>query len=142
MTLSNGTNTVTFNVIPDIGSITAQLSNIPAIPALLLVDLNTWVLLEQAQVDNLSAQLSTDNTTIANLNAQVSNQQATITQQANQISLLPAQLAAAKAATASPLDVAQSFKSVVDTIQQNAILAGGMQTTLTKDDVVQLTMVS
>jgi hypothetical protein len=136
---SNG---VGFSIIPDIGSITAQLQNIPANPPALLAELNTWVTLESAQVDALSGQLSSGNSTIATLQAQVSNLQNTNAQQAATISQLQSQIAAGQGTTASPLDVAQSFKTVVDQIQQQARTAGGVQTTLTNMNIQLKTLIS
>jgi hypothetical protein len=137
--VSNG---VTFNIIPDISSIISQLQNIAANPAVLLTELSTWVTLEQSQVDALNTQVATDNTSIGNLDSQVQNLNVTVNQQANTISQLQAALTAAKGATASPLDVAQSFKSVVDQIQQQARAAGGVQTTLTNMNVQLKTLIS
>ena len=132
-------NSVTFNVIQDISSIINQLQSIPA-P--LLNDLKTWATLEHNLVVALKTQVSTDNTTIANLSSQNQNLNVTIQQQKDQIAQLQAALAAAKGATASPLDVAQSFKSVVDQIQQQARDAGGVQTTLTNMNVQLKTLIS
>jgi hypothetical protein len=135
-------NAVTFNVIPDITSVISQLQAIPQNPAALIADLNTWVTLEQAQVDALTTQVNNDKTTIASLNAQIQSLNNTVTQDQNTIGQLQAALAAAKGATASPLDVAQSFKNVVDQIQQQARDAGGVQTTLTNMNVQLKTLIS
>jgi hypothetical protein len=136
---SNG---VPFSIVPDISAIVAQLQNIPANPPALLAELNTWVTLKQAQVDSLSTQVTSDNSSIATLQSQVANLQNTNAQQATTISQLQSQIAAGQATNASPLDVAQSFKSVVDQIQQQARNAGGVQTTLTNMNIQLKTLIS
>ena len=130
--VSNG---VTFNIIPDISDIINQLKTVTANPPTVLANLQTYITIQQSQVDTLTAQVSSDQTNISNLNSQIANLQNQVTQQQNQIATLTSQLAAAKSQTALPLDVAQSFKGVVDQIQQTALAAGGIQTTLTKMDV-------
>ncbi len=137
--VSNG---VGFAIIPDITTITTQLQNIADNPPQTLSDLNTWVTLESAQVDALAGQVSTDNTNIATLQAQVSTLQNTNAQQATTITQLQSQIAAGQGTTASPMDVAQSFKTVVDQIQQQARGAGGFQTTLTNMNIQLKTLVS
>ena len=137
--ISNG---VAFSVIPDIGSIVSQLQNISANPPALLAQLNTWVTLESAQVDTLSTQVSTGNSSIATLQAQIATLQNTNAQQATTISQLQSQIAAGQGTAASPLDVAQSFKNVVDQIQQQARSAGGVQTTLTNMNIQLKTLIS
>lgn len=137
--ISNG---VAFSIIPDIGSIVSQLQNISANPPALLAQLNTWVTLESAQVDTLSTQVSTGNSSIATLQAQIATLQNTNAQQATTISQLQSQIAAGQGTAASPLDVAQSFKTVVDQIQQQARTAGGVQTTLTNMNIQLKTLIS
>jgi uncharacterized coiled-coil protein SlyX len=137
--VSNG---VSFNVIVDISAIISQLQAISAIPAALLTELQTYVTIQQGQVDQLTAQVSTDQTTTAGLNSQIAGLQTSVTQQQAQIATLTAQVNAAQAQTASPLDVAQSFKSVLDTIQQNAQAAGGVQTTVSNMNIAIKSLVN
>ena len=124
-----------FTIIPNIDDIINQLKGVPANPPSTLTDLQTYLSIQADQINNLSAQHNTDTNTIASLTT--SNQDLTSEnqQQASQIQSLTAQLAASKGLTAAPLDVAQSFKSVVDQIQQTALSAGGLQTTLTNMNV-------
>ncbi len=135
-------NAVIFSVISDIGDIINQLKAIPSVPAALLAELQTYVTLQQSQIDSLTGQLSDSQTQNGNLTTQVANLNQQVTQQNAQITQLQSQLAAAKTQTASPLQVAQSFKGVVDTIQQAARDAGGVQTTLTNMNVQLKTLVS
>lgn len=128
-------NAVTFSVIPDISAIISQLQANSQNSPVLLAELQSYVTVKQGQIDALTGQVSTDQSTIAGLNSQIASQQTTITQQQNQIVTLTAQLAAQQAQSATPLAVAQSFKSVVDTIQQNAQAAGGIQSTVTNMNV-------
>ncbi len=130
--VSNG---VTFNVIPDITAIISQLQQVTANPAALLAQLQTYITIQQQQIDSLTSQVNSDQTTISGLNSQIGNLQTTITSQQNQINTLTGEVNAAQAQSASPLDVAQSFKSVVDSIQQSAQSAGGIQTTVTNMNV-------
>lgn len=137
--LSNG---VQFSVIPDISSIISQLQAITAIPADLLAELQTYLTIQQSQIDSLTTQVSTDQTNAANLNSQIANLQNQVAQQQTQINTLTLQVQATQAQMASPLDVAQSFKSVLDSIQQTAKLAGGVQTTVTNMNVQVKSLVS
>ena len=137
--VSNG---VPFNVIVDISAIISQLQAVSAIPAGLLTELQTFVTIQQAQVDQLTGQVSTDQTTAAGLNSQIAGLQTSVTQQQAQITALTAQVNAAQAQVASPLDVAQSFKSVLDTIQQNAQSAGGVQTTVSNMNIAIKSLVN
>jgi hypothetical protein len=126
---------VTFNVVPDIGTIVSQLQAISANPPQLITQLQTYITVQQAQNDSLNTQVNTDQTTEASLNSQIAGLQATVSQQQTQIATLTAEVNATQSQSASPLDVAQSFKSVMDTIQQNAQAAGGVQTTVTNMNV-------
>lgn len=135
-------NSVTFNVIPDINAIISQLQAISQNPSALLGELGTWVTLEQAQVDAATTRYTADESTIATDQGQIQNLNTTIAQQQTTISQLQAALAAAKGASASPMDVAQSFKTVLDTIQQQARDAGGVQTTLTNMNIQLKTLIS
>jgi hypothetical protein len=135
-------NSVQFVIIPDISAIIAQLQTITAIPAALMTELQTYITIEQTQVDTLNAQVSTDQTNAANLNNQISNLQTQVAQQTTEINTLTAQLQASGAQTASPFDVANSFKSVVDQIQQAAQAAGGVQTTVSNMNVQLKSLVS
>ena len=135
-------NSVQFSVIPDISAIISQLQAITAIPANLLAELQTYITIKQSQVDTLTSQVSTDQTTAAGLNSQIANLQTQVTQQQAQINTLTSQLQAAKSQSASPLDVAQSFKSVVDQIQAAAQAAGGTQSTVSNMTVQLKSLVS
>ena len=131
--VSNG---VTFNVIPDITAIMSALQQIPQNPPLLLAQLQTYITIQQQQVDALTSQVNTDQTTISGLNSQIANQQATITNQQNQIATLTAEVQAVQAQSASPVEVAQSFKSVIDAFQAGAqAAASGIQSTVTNMNV-------
>lgn len=130
--VSNG---VTFNVIPDITAIISQLQQVTANPAALLAQLQTYITIQQQRNDSLTSQVNSDQTIISGLNSQIANQQTEITNQQNQINTLTSEVNAAQAQSASPLDVAQSFKSVVDSIQQSVQSAGGIQTTVTNMNV-------
>ena len=133
---------VTFNIIPSWPAIQNQLSAITNFPADLLTQINTFVTLQTSQINALNTQVQTDQTTQANLQTQLNNANTTIAQQAAQITSLEGQVAAATYQTASPYDVANSFKGVVDQIQQSAQSAGGIQTTVTNMNVQLKSLVS
>ena len=133
---------VTFNIIPSWPAIQNQLSAITNFPADLLTQINTFVTLQTSQINALNTQVQTDQTTQANLQTQLNNANTTIVQQAAQITSLEGQVAAATYQTASPYDVANSFKGVVDQIQQSAQSAGGIQTTVTNMNVQLKSLVS
>jgi uncharacterized coiled-coil protein SlyX len=135
-------NIVTFMVIPDISSIINQLKAVPNLPPVLLTDLQTYVTNQQSQIDTLTTQGNNDQATISGLNIQIANLQTQVTQQQTEITTLTAQLQAAKAQSASPMDVAQSFKNVVDQIQQSALAAGGLQSVVTNMNVQLKSLVS
>jgi uncharacterized coiled-coil protein SlyX len=129
-------NAVPFNVIPDITAIISTLQQIPQNPALLLGQLQTYVTIQQQQVDGLTAQVNADQNNISGLNSQIANQQATITNLQNQVTTLTAEVQAVEAQSASPVEVAQSFKSVIDAFQPGAQAAtSGIQTTVTNMNV-------
>jgi uncharacterized coiled-coil protein SlyX len=129
-------NAVTFNVIPDITAIISTLQQIPQNPALLLGQLQTYVTIQQQQVDSLTAQVNSDQNTISGLNSQIANQQASITSLQNQVTTLTGEVQATQAQSASPVDVAQSFKSVIDAFQASAqSTASGIQSTVTNMNV-------
>lgn len=135
-------NAVTFSIIPDISAIMAQLASSTSTPPALISQLNTYITLQQNQINSLNTQVQSDATTQSDLNSQISTLQATVAQQQTTITTLQAQLQASKASTASPLDVAQSFKSVVDTIRQAAQGGGGVQTTVSNLNVQLKSLVS
>ena len=137
--VSNG---VQFNIIPSADDVENQLSAITAIPPALLTQVKTLISLQQQQVNALNTQVQTDSTNYNNLNTQFQNASATVEQQKAQIAALESQLAAATYTAASPYDVANSFKGVVDQIQQNAQGAGGIQTTVTNMNVQLKSLVS
>ena len=125
-------NAVQFTIIPSWQQIQTQLSSVAApLPAYV----NTYVQILTMQNNTQAAQIQTDATNYNSLNTQYQTDQTTIAQQAAQITSLQSQLAAATYQTASPLDVASSFKSVVDQIQQTAQSAGGVQSTVTNMNV-------
>jgi len=125
-------NAVQFTIIPSWQQIQTQLSSVAApLPAYV----NTYVQILTMQNNTQAAQIQTDATNYNSLNTQYQTDQTTIAQQAAQITSLQSQLAAATYQTASPLDVASSFKSVVDQIQQAAQSAGGVQSTVTNMNV-------
>lgn len=133
---------VTFNIIPSWPAIQNQLGAITNFPPDLLTQINTFVTLQTSQINALNTQVQTDQTTQANLQTQLNNANTTIAQQAAQITSLEAQVAAATYQTASPYDVANSFKGVLDQIQQSAQSAGGLQTTVTNMNVQLKSLVS
>jgi hypothetical protein len=125
-------NAVQFTIIPSWQQIQTQLSSVAApLPAYV----NTYVQILTMQNNTQAAQIQTDATNYNSLNTQYQTDQTTIAQQAAQITSLQSQLAGATYQTASPLDVASSFKSVVDQIQQTAQSAGGVQSTVTNMNV-------
>lgn len=125
-------NAVQFTIIPSWQQIQTQLSSVAApLPAYV----NTYVQILTMQNNTQAAQIQTDATNYNSLNTQYQTDQTTIAQQAAQITSLQSQLAGATYQTASPLDVASSFKSVVDQIQQAAQSAGGVQSTVTNMNV-------
>lgn len=129
-------NVVTFNVIPDITAIMSTLQQIPQNPALLLGQLQTYITIQQQQNDSLTAQVNADQSTISGLNSQIANQQATITNLQNQVTTLTGEVQTGQAQSASPVDVAQSFKSVIDAFQaSDQGTASGIQTTVTNMNV-------
>ncbi len=133
---------VTFNIIPSWPSIQNQLGALANFPPTLLTQINTFVTIQSSQVNQLSAQVQTDATTQSNLQTQLNNANTTISQQQTTIAQLQTQVAAASYQVASPYDVANSFKGVVDQIQQNAQAAGGLQTTVTNMNVQLKSLVS
>ena len=133
---------VTFNIIPSWPDIQNQLGAIPNFPPTLATQINTFVTIQSSQISQLNAQVQTDATNYGNLNTQYQNAQTTVSQQSAEIAQLKSQLAAATYQVASPLDVANSFKGVVDQIQQNAQAAGGLQTTVTNMNVQLKSLVS
>ncbi len=125
-------NAVQFTVMPSWQNIQQQLNSVqPPLPAYV----NTYVQLLTMQNTAQATQIQTDATNYNNLNTQYQTAQATVAQQAAQISSLQSQLATTTFQTASPLDVASSFKNVVDQIQQAAQSAGGVQSTVTNMNV-------
>jgi hypothetical protein len=135
-------NAVAFAVIPNIIDIINQLKSVTANPPTILADLQTYVTIQQSQIDTLTTTVSSDQTDISNLKSQISNLQNQVTQQQNEIATLTAEVAAPKSQSAPPLDVAQSFKSVLDQIQQAALNAGGLQTTVSNMNVQIKALVS
>ncbi len=107
-----------------------------------LSELKTYLNNEDTTISNLQSQLTGAQTQMANLTSQNSNLNAQVAQQQTTITQLQAQVAAAKNQTASPVDIAKSFKGVVDQIQQAALNAGGVQTTLTNMNVQLKALVS
>jgi len=135
-------NAVAFSIVPDIAAIISQLQSISNIPAPLIAELQSYVTIRQSLVDSLTTQVSTDQSDVAGLNTQIATLQSTVSQQQTEINTLTAQLAATKSTTASPLDVAQSFKSVVDLIRQGAQSGGGVQTTVSNLNVQLKSLIS
>ena len=148
-------NQVTFGIIPDINTIQAVLNQIAQTfatidqftaiqPGLVqaLNELNTFLNNNTVQSSNLQSQLSDSQTQNGNLSTQNSSLTAQVTQQQATITGLQSRLAAPQTQTAAPVDVARSFKNVLDQIQQQAFAAGGMQTTLTNMQVQLKTLVS
>jgi len=121
-----------FVITPSWPDIQAQLSSVAApLPAYV----NAYVQNLTMQNNSQATQIQQDGTNYNNLNTLYQTAQATVSQQAATITSLQSQLAASTYQTASPLDVASSFKSVVDQIQQAAQSAGGTQTTVTNMNV-------
>jgi outer membrane murein-binding lipoprotein Lpp len=146
---------VTFTVTPNIAAALATLGGVSQTfttvkqitdiqPGLVqaLSDTKTYLSFQDAAISDLHSQLSaeqTRNSTLAGQNADLNSQVATL--QAT-VAQLQARVDAAKIQTASPLEVAQSFKGVLDTIQQAALNGGGVQTTLTSMNVQLKAVVS
>ncbi len=137
--VSNG---VQFNIIPSADDVENQLSAITAIPPALLTQVKTLISLQQQQVNALNTQVQTDSTNYNNLNTQFQNASATVEQQKAQIAALEVAACGSDVYGWSPYDVANSFKGVVDQIQQNAQGAGGIQTTVTNMNVQLKSLVS
>jgi hypothetical protein len=145
----------TFNVIPNISATVnalnqvtqsfASLQQFQALqPGLIqsLANLQTFLNIESATINDQQGQLSDAQNQVATLNTQNSALNAQVTQQNATIAQLQSQLAANKTQTARPVDVAQSFKGVVDQIQQTARNSGGVQTTLTNMNIQLKTLVN
>ncbi|MGA8532540.1 MAG: hypothetical protein WB615_00365 [Candidatus Tumulicola sp.] len=133
---------VPFAIIPNITDIMSALGSAagqtPA-QAGALTNLRTYLTNQDATTSNLQSQLSTSQSQVGTLtsqNAALSNQ---IAQQNAQITKLQASLAASQpqsgAQSASPLEVAQSLKGVLDQVQNSARSNPGVQTTLTNLNV-------
>jgi hypothetical protein len=148
-------NELTFSIIPDITVILSTLNEIAQNfttlvqftalqPGLIqtLSDLKTYLTNENSTISQLQSQLSDAQTKIANLTGENANLNTQVAQQQATIAQLQTQLAAAKNQTASPLDVAKSFKAVVDQIHQTALSAGGVQATLANMSVQLKALVS
>lgn len=97
-----------------------------------VTDLRSHVQDQDTQINTLSATINQREATIAGLTTQNNQFQQDITAKQKQIDDLNSRLAAATASpSAKPLDVATSFKNVVDQIQQQAQqAAGSMATTI------------
>jgi len=148
-------NAVTFNVIPNISQIVSTLNQVTqnfttlqqftAIqPGLIqaFANLQTFLNIESSTINDQQSQLTDAQNQIASLNTQNAALNSQVTQQNATIAQLQAQLAATKTQTARPVDVAQSFKGVVDQIQQTARDSGGVQTTLTNMSIQLKTLVN
>jgi hypothetical protein len=157
--VSNGANSnsgaVTFLIIPDINTIVTQLNQVTqtfAAPTAFtaiqpsvvtaLNDLKTYLTNQSSADSALQNQLGSTQAQVANLNTQNSALTSQVAQQQAQITQLQAQVAAAKNQTAAPLDVAQSFKAVLDTIHQASLTGSGPQTTLTNLNIQLKALVS
>jgi len=145
----------TFTVIPDITSALATLSGVSQkftavkqitdVQAGLVQALNdskTYLSYQEATISDLHGRLSAEQTRSSGLTSANADLQSKVTELQATVAQLQSRLAAAKIQTASPLDVAQSFKAVVDQIQQAALKAGGVQTTLTNMNVQLKAVVS
>jgi hypothetical protein len=112
-------------------------------PALVkaVADLRTYLTRQDAQISSLQNQLTnaqTQLTTLQNTNNDLNNQIASLDAQ---IAQLKAQLAS-QPQKALPLHVAQSFKNVVDKIQNDARAAGGPQATITNMQIAVKALLS
>lgn len=104
-------------------------------------DLKTYLTRQDAQISDLTNQvsaLSTQITTLQGQNTDLNNQ---VTALKAQVAQLQAQLASAPK-TASPLHVAQSFKNVVDQIQADARNNPGVQTTISNMQIAVKALVN
>jgi len=141
-------NAATFNVIPNITQIVNTLNQVTqnfttlqqfqAIqPGMIqaLANLQTFVNIETSTINDQQSQLTDAQNQISSLTTQNAALNTQVTQQNATIAQLQSQLAATKTQTARPVDVAQSFKGVLDQIQQTARDAGGVQTTLTNMNI-------
>jgi len=137
-----------FNIIPDITAILGTLNQITQNFASLaqftalqpslgqaLADLNTYLTDNAAAISELQSQLSAAQNQIGNLSTQNGSLTNQVTQLQATVANLQAQLAISQSQTAAPVDVALSFKNAMDQIHQQALNAGGMQTTVTNMQV-------
>ncbi len=144
---------VTFSIIPSITDILSVLDGIASMTAAQFStqqptlagaesNLHSYLTNQEAAINGLNAQLSAANAQTASLTSQNASLSQQVQQQATQITQLQSQLAAASNQAASPLEIAQSLKSVVDQIQQTAASTPGMQATLTNLNVQMKTLLS
>ncbi len=138
--------TVSFTIIPNITDIMNTLSTVAgAAPAIsgTVANLRTFITNQDAANSTLQSQLSDTQSQVGTLNTQNAALSNTIADQNAQITRLQASLSAAQAQagtpsgpqTASPLEVAQSLKGVLDQVQTAALGSPGVQTTLTNLNV-------
>jgi hypothetical protein len=144
---------VSFSVIPSISDIVNVLNGIATMtadqfpaqqPALVNAanNLQGYLTNQGATINTLNAQLSDANSQVGSLTSQNASLNQQVQQQAAQITTLQSQVAAAQNQTASPFEIAQSLKNVVDKIQQTAASTPGMQSTLTNLNVQMKTLVN
>jgi len=139
---------LTFSVNADISAIVATLNT--ATPAFTdirqftaiqprlaqgITDLKTYVSGQDAALNGVRAQLSAAQTQNFTLTTQNAGLQAQTAQLQAAVDQLQAQALAAKNQLATPLDVANSFKGVLDQVQQAAVSAGGVQNIVTNMSV-------
>ena len=144
---------VSFAVIPSMANILSVLGSIATMTAVkfaaqqsaldnAVTNLQSYLTNQSASINNLNAQLSAANNQVASLSSQNASLNQQVQQQGTQITQLQSQIAVAGNQTASPLEIAQSLKGVVDQIQQTAANTAGMQTTLTNLNVQMKTLVN
>jgi hypothetical protein len=101
-----------------------------------ITDLRTFVQDQETERNNLRATLNQNQATISQLQSTIASLQQANSEQARTIEDLKKQLADQPPPTsATPLNVATSFKSVIDTIQAEARKTPGVATTIKAMDI-------
>lgn len=91
---------------------------------------------QEAARNRIQAALNESQTTVAQLRSNVSGLQHQVSEQLRTIEDLNKKLAeAAVVTTATPLEVANSFKNVIDTLRQNALKSPDAATTIKSMDI-------
>ena len=136
-------NTVVFTIVPDVGQALTTLTTALAAtdPQALAAakpgmqaavgEIQTWVTISQNHESDLQTQLNGAHAEQANLTSQNATLSSQVAQLSSQVTALQAQAAAGKSQSASPLEIAQSIKGMVDQIHLQAQTGLGIQSTVT-----------